>query len=303
MPPQPPDPTTLKRRPGTEPGVPERRAVARAFRKAATTYAAGDFLHAEVRSRLLERLDFVRLDPTVVLDLGAGPPAATAEVARRFPGATVVAADLVSEMLGATPQQWARVCADAARLPVGDQSVDVVVAAMLLHWCPDVPAVIAEARRVLRHPGLFLFATLGPDTLRELRRAWPAGDRHDHTLAFTDMHNLGDELVRAGFAEPVVDAETLTITYRDIARLFDDLRAVGATNVACGRRPTLTGRRRWAGMTAAYEKERTSAGTLPASIEVIYGQAWAGELRSDRPEVPGEVSIPVERLSRRRAGP
>jgi malonyl-CoA O-methyltransferase len=300
MPPQPRDPTTAKPRPGTGP---DQRAVARAFRNAAARYAANDFLHAEVRSRLLERLDFVRLDPSVVLDLGAGPPEATDEVARRFPGATVIAADLVPEMLGAAPRQWPRVCADAARLPLGEQSVDVVVAAMLLHWCPDVPAVIAEAQRVLRHPGLFLFATLGPDTLRELRRAWPAGDRHDHTLAFTDMHNLGDELVRAGFAEPVVDAETLTITYRAIARLFDDLRAVGATNVARGRRPTLTGRRRWAAMTAAYEKERTSAGALPASIEVIYGQAWAGGLRSDRPAQPGEVSVPLERLSRRRAGP
>lgn len=300
MPPKPTDPTTTKLRPGTGP---EPRAVARAFRKAAATYAAGDFLHAELRARLLERLDLVRLEPAVVLDLGAGPPEATAEVARRFPGATVVAADLVPEMLGATPQEWPRVCADAARLPLSDQSVDVVVAAMLLHWCQNVPAVVAEARRVLRHPGLFLFATLGPDTLKELRRAWLADDRYDHTLAFTDMHNLGDELVRAGFAEPVVDAEALTITYRDITRLVDDLRAVGATNLASGRRPSLTGRRRWAAMTAAYDERRTAAGVLPASIEVIYGQAWAGEQRSDQPEGDGEVSFPLERLRRRRPGP
>ena len=143
------------------------------------------------------------------------------------------------------------------------------MAGMLLHWCADPPAVLAEIRRVLRFPGLFIFSTLGPDTLTEFRSAWPRADPHSHTLAFTDMHNLGDALVRAGFAEPVVDRERLTITYPDIARLVAELRSVGAADLSPGRRRTLTGRQRWATMTEAYDRQRNVAGALPVTIEVI----------------------------------
>ena len=148
--------------PGADMTGPDRHAVARAFRRAAAGYARADFLHAEIRARLLERLDFVRLEPQAILDLGAGPPEATTALARRFPGSRLLALDLVPEMLGTAPQGWSRLCADAARLPLPDASVDLVSAGMLLHWCADPAAVLAEARRVLRYPGLFLFSTLGP---------------------------------------------------------------------------------------------------------------------------------------------
>jgi malonyl-CoA O-methyltransferase len=279
---------------------PSRRAVARAFRRAAPGYAQGDFLHAELRSRLLDRLRHMRLQPANVLDLGAGPPEATADIAARLPKARLIAIDLVPEMLGASPDPWARVCADAARLPLADASVDLVVAAMLLHWCEDAPAVLAEARRVLRYPGLLLLTTLGPDTFKELRSAWPRDDRQGRTLDFTDMHNLGDALVRAGFAEPVVDTERLTVTYRDLDSAVHDLRAVGATNLAPGRRRSLTGRERWASMASAYEKMRNAEGVLPASIEVIYGQAWAGE---GRQATAGEIAVPLRKISHRGARP
>jgi malonyl-CoA O-methyltransferase len=279
---------------------PDRQAVARAFRKAAPGYARSDFLHAEVRSRLLERLDVVRLTPTAILDLGAGPPEATAEIGRCFPASYVLALDLVPAMLGPAPQELPRICADAACLPLPDGSVDLVVASMLLHWCEDPVTVLTEVRRVLRYPGLFSFATLGPDTLREFRAAWPRQDRHTHTLAFPDMHNLGDALVRAGFAEPVVDAETLTITYRDVNRLVADLRGVGAANLGPERRRTLTGRGRWKAMTAAYERQRTGQGVLPVTMEVIYGHAWAGDPARRFVEPAGEIAVPLEKLLRRR---
>jgi malonyl-CoA O-methyltransferase len=184
-------------------------------------------------------------------------------------------------------------------LPLADASVDLVTAGMLLHWCADPAAVLAEVRRVLRYPGFFLFSTLGPDTLREFRSAWPRADRHSHALAFTDMHNLGDALVRAGFAEPVVDAERLTITYPDIARLVAELRSVGATDLSPARRRTLTGRRRWAEMTDAYHQKRNSAGALPVTVEVIYGQAWTGDPASRMKGPAGEFAVPVDRLGRR----
>jgi malonyl-CoA O-methyltransferase len=278
---------------------PDRHAVARAFRKAADSYAREDFLHAEIRSRLLERLDYVRLAPQAILDLGAGPPDATETLAARFPDSRVLALDLVAEMLGAAPKPWSLVCADAARLPLPDASLDLVAAGMLLHWCADPDAVLAEARRVLRYPGLFIFSTLGPDTLREFRSAWPLADSHSHTLDFADMHNLGDALVRAGFAEPVVDVERLTITYPDISCLVAELRHVGAADLGPRRRSTLTGRRRWAAMTEAYDRQRNDAGALPVTVEVIYGHAWSGDPGGRRHGPEGEFEVPIERLQRR----
>jgi malonyl-CoA O-methyltransferase len=280
-------------------GGPRRRAVARAFRRVAAGYAAADFLHREVRARLIERLDPVGLAPATVIDLGAGPPEATADLAARFPASHVVAVDLVAPMLGAAPQPWDRLCADAARLPLPGARADLVVASLLLPWCEDAPAVLAEARRVLRFPGLFAFATLGPATLRELAAAWPRPDPHTHTLPFPDLHDLGDALVRAGFADPVVDAETLTVTYRDLARGVADLRGVGAADLGPARRRTLTGRRRWAAMAAAYERLRTPDGVLPATVEVLYGHAWSGEAARRFVEPAGEITVPLDQLRHR----
>ncbi|MBW7931574.1 MAG: methyltransferase domain-containing protein [Gammaproteobacteria bacterium] len=276
---------------------PARPAVARAFRKVAEGYAAADFMHAEIASRLHAHLDLVTLQPATILDLGAGPPAATAALAARFPGARLLAVDLVPEMLGREPQGWQRLCADAARLPLPGQSVDLVVAGMLLHWCTDPAAVLAELRRVLRTPGLLLLSTPGPDSLIELRRAWRQADDLPHTLAFTEMHNLGDALIRAGFAEPVVDVETLTVTYREATRLVDDLRRVGASDLGPERRRSLTAPGRWRAMLEALEAGRNADGQLALTLEVIYAQAWT----SDRFPLPGDgVEIPVERIRYRR---
>ncbi len=137
------------------------------------------------------------------------------------------------------------VCADSHRLPFADASVDIIVSNLMVPGCADPVAVFREARRVLRTPGLLLFSTLGPDTLKEVRRAWPADDPHPHVHAFADMHNIGDALVGAGFREPVMDVEMLTVNYREVRRLVTDLRAVAATNQLAARRRSLTGTGRW----------------------------------------------------------
>ncbi len=276
---------------------PDRRAVTRAFRRSAAGYAAADFLHAEIRARLLERLDLVALQPATLLDLGAGPAGASTDLAARYPAGHVLALDLAPEMLGQSASGWDRLCADAAQLPLADRSVDLVVAGMMLHWCEDAAAVLAEVRRVLRFPGLLLLSTLGPDTLRELRAAWAAVDRHTHTLVFPDMHNLGDALVRAGFAEPVVDSHVLTVTYSDVGRMAQDLRGVGAADLSPGRRRTLTGPGRWQAMTTGLERQRSPEGKLPVTVEVIYGHAWTAQPRVQGPA--DEVVVPLERLRRR----
>src|SRR5437867_3798571 len=98
---------------------------------------------------------------------------------------------------------------------------------LALHWANDPPRVFAEFRRVLKVGGLLTFTTLGPDTLKELRAAFAYADGYTHTNRFIDMHDLGDMLVAAGFADPVMDMEHLTMTYAEPRPLLAELKAVG----------------------------------------------------------------------------
>jgi malonyl-CoA O-methyltransferase len=252
--------------------------VRRSFDRAATTYDAAAVLHAEVRSNLLARLDLMKLAPRVALDAGAGTGHASQALIRRYPKALIIALDSSQPMLQAAGrrQTWlrrfARVCADAAHLPLAEGSVDLIISNLMLQWC-DLDAVFAEFRRVLAPHGLVSFTTLGPDTLRELRSAWRAADSRTHVNQFIDMHDIGDALVRAGFASPVLDVERYTLTYPDLRRVAADLKDTGAHNATMGRARGLTGRRRFAAVQVAYEAYRQD-GRLPATYEVVFGHAW-----------------------------
>ena len=287
----------------TDPFHLDRARTRRAFDRAAPGYDDAAVLQGRVREELLGRLDLVRLEPAVVLDLGAGTGHASIALKRRYRTAQVVALDLSHAMLAEAARRqtllrrFRRVCADAAALPLGTASVDLVFSNLVLHWCNDPDAVFRECRRVLRPGGLFTFSTFGPDTLVELRRAWAAADGYTHVNRFIDMHDLGDALVRAGLAEPVMDVERLTLTYATAQDLMRDLEAIGARNANDGRPRGLTGKGTLARMIAAYERFRRG-GRLPATCEVVYGQAWAPVARPLPQAAPGEVRIPVGRIGR-----
>ncbi len=254
------------------------RWARRSFDRAAGTYDAAAVLHAQVRETLLTRLEFTKLTPRAVLDAGAGTGHASRALTRRYPKALVIALDSSNGMLrvAARQQSWfrpfARVCADAELLPFKDGSVDLIVSNLMVHWCnPD--AVFAEFRRVLAPHGLLSFSAFGPDTLRELRDSWGEVDSRTHVHRFIDMHDLGDALVRGGFAAPVLDVERFTLSYLDVRKIAADLKATGAHNATMGRAPGLTGPRKFAGMQAAYERFRQN-GRLPATYEVVFAHAW-----------------------------
>jgi malonyl-CoA O-methyltransferase len=276
--------------------------VRRSFDKAAKTYDAAAVVPGEIRNRLLERLDLVKLQPKVVLDLGAGTGHSSKALKQRYKTAEVVAIDLAPRMLveANRQQSWLRkfhrIVADAHRLPIKDASTQLVFSNLMLEWCHDPDAVFQEIRRVLQPGGLLTFATLGPDTLRELRAGWRKIDAHPHVHRFIDMHDLGDALMRAGLAEPVMDTERLTVTYPHLDALFKELVASGSSNLAHGRSRGLTTRGRLESLRQAVRpaSEQTA---LPVSVEVVYGHAWAGELRP-RSRAGGEVRIPVSNVTR-----
>lgn len=280
--------------------------VRASFSSAARTYDASAVLQAQVRDELLDRLDVLRVQPRVVLDLGAGTGHGSIALKRRYPSSRVVALDLAPGMLQEARRRqtllrrFDRVVADAAALPLKDASVDMVCSNLMLQWCNDPDRVFRECRRVLRPGGVLHLTTFGPDTLVELRRAWAAADpAHAHVSRFLDMHDLGDAVVRAGFAEPVLDVERYTLTYADARDLMRDLKAIGAHNATTGRARGLTGKSTLARMLAAYEGERRD-GKLPATYEVVYAQAWCptGPRRAG-PRQRGEVAIPVGSIGRR----
>jgi malonyl-CoA O-methyltransferase len=280
------------------------RTVRRSFDRACRTYDAAAAVQGEIRTRMLERLDIVRLQPTTVLDLGAGTGHASRELKRRYPSAQVIALDSSLAMLRASaPQQrflrrFAPVCGDAHRLPVRSQSFDLVLSNLLLEWCHEPDAVFGEVARVLRPKGLFTFTTVGPDTLKEVRELWRGVDPFTHVHRFIDMHDFGDALLRAGFAEPVMDTERLTVTYRDLSTLLDEIRGSGARNIAQGRPHGLTGRARGA-LVRSRSEELVRNGPLCVSVEVIHGHAWSVGERTSR-RVGDEVLVPFERLRTRR---
>ena len=283
------------------------RKVRRTFARAAASYDGADVLQTEVRDRLLDRLQWVQLQPRRILDLGAGTGRALPALAARFPEAELVGLDITPAMLRVAASQPGSsasngpllVCADAARLPFPDQSMDLVFSSLAIHWSPALDNVLAEVRRVLRHPGLFTFTTPGPESYRELRAAWRAVDPSPHVMPFPEMRALGDGLVRAGLAEPVMDTDTLTLKYRSFGQLVADLRATGTTNASTGRNPGLTGRQAWLRLAAAYEKERDADGLLPATVEIVFGQAWAPGTSRRRHSPGDEISVPLDSLSRR----
>ncbi len=259
----------------------DRSGVRAAFDRAGATYEAAAVLQAQVGEELIERLAPFDFSPAVILDLGAGTGRLSAELKRRYRRARVMALDLAPGMLlqAKRHQGWLhrfdRVCADAARLPLVSESADVVFSNLMLQWCDPPDSTLSEVRRVLKPHGFFAFSTFGPDTLKELRDAWGEADARTHVNRFLDMHDVGDALMRAGFTEPVLDVERLTVTYADVMALMRDLKSIGARNMTAGRWRSLTGKTRLQRMIKGYEAYRRD-GRLPATYEVIYAAAWAG---------------------------
>ena len=285
----------------------DRRAVAQAFDRASGSYDAAAALQERVRNELLGRLDELKIEPRSILDLGAGTGHGTRALKRRHPGATVIAMDIAPGMLQQAKQQsrwlrrFERVRADAYALPFADGAFDLVFSSLMLQWCDDLDAVFGEIARVLKPGGLLLFSTFGPGTLAELRDAWAsAGDARNHVNHFFDPQALGSALMQASLAEPVLDVDRIVGRYADVMSLMRELKAIGAHNVTQGRAHGLTGPRRLAAMTQAYETQRRD-GKLPATWEIIHASAWGAERRMPENEgFPHEALISPSAIRRRK---
>ena len=291
-------------------GDPYRRdkaGIRRNFERAAGSYDQVAVLQQTIGERLLERLDVIRLEPGRILDLGAGTGRLSARLAHRYDPAQVIQVDLAFDMLqrsGRTADNAGTpmlVCADAESLPVADGCAGFAFSNLMFQWVTRLDAALEEIYRSLQPGGLLLFSTFGPDSLAQLRDSWAKVDEHVHVNAFTDMHDVGDALVRAGFLDPVMEVDTFTLIYDDGVALMKELKSLGATNVNAGRRKSLTGKHALQAMLAEYEKHRQTDG-LPATFEAIYGHAWVPETKQGRREDREQGVFPLSFRARADAG-
>ena len=264
----------------------DRKAMRTAFEKAASSYDTVAVLQQEVADRLVDRMKLMSMKPVSILDAGSGTGFVSQLLATRYPKAKITALDLAFNMLKQAKgkrtfkQRWNKnfnyVNAEVEILPFADASFELVISGLTLQWCQDLPKVFAEFKRILAPGGLLIFSSFGPDTLKELRQSWAEVDELAHVNAFADLHDVGDALLQTGFADPVMDMEMLTVTYKDVITVMSDLKQIGAHNVMQGRSHNITGKNKLQKMIKAYEQFRAD-GLLPVSHEIVYGHAWVPE--------------------------
>ncbi len=251
-----------------------------------------DFLHREIAQRLADRLDDIRQDFPMALDLGCRDGILGRLLAGRNAIDTLIQCDLSPAMARrAGPLALA---ADEEALPFAPANFDLVVSNLSLHWVNDLPGTLAQIRAALRPNGLFLAAMLGGETLHELRACLmeaemeEAGGISPRISPFTAVRDAGALLQRAGFALPVADLDRITVTYGTPLKLFRDLHGMGESN-ALRERPKTLGRRNLLPRAAALYQERygTADGRVPARFDVIYMHGWAPHPSQQKPLRPG----------------
>jgi malonyl-CoA O-methyltransferase len=254
--------------------------VAFSFKKVAKGYEESAWLSQEIAMRMMERLDVIKLNPKNIIDVGASTGFTSRLLEKRYPKANLFVCDLAEAMVKNARERarwWTKqrfICANALKLPFKNQSMDLLFANLLLHWCFPLTTVFQEWHRVLKPGGLLVFSTYGMDTLSELRKSWQAVDAFPHIHPFFDILVLGDALMSI-FNNPVLDVDRLKVSYPKVQQLMQELKAWGAKNQLKDRRKGLTGKHGMGKMIATYEKEFHNAkGEIIATFEVIYGHAW-----------------------------
>ena len=273
----------------------DRRLVRLRRERAARRWYDHDFLFREVAERLTERLDDIRRDFPLALEWGRRGDALGTALRQRAGIGTVVHAGLSpSSVLDAGPSA---VVADEEALPFRDNTFDLIASLLSLHWVNDLPGALAQARRALKPDGLFLAALFGGGTLAELRDALMDAEMQEEggvsprVSPFADVRDMGGLLQRAGFALPVVDADTITVTFPDALALMKDLRGMGETNAVKARRAGFLRRATLARTVEVYRARHADAdGRIPATFRIIFVTAWAPSATQQKPLRPGSAT-------------
>lgn len=280
-------------------------ALKKGLNKTAETYEHHSQMPRLIGEELLERLSLLKLQPERILDLGAGTGKLSRDLLKLYPKARIYCIDLSENRLrfAKGKRKWFRqqhyITADMHTLPFASESFDLVVSNLAWYWADHLHQAIYEAKRVLKINGTLMFSTLGPDTLRELRASFAIASNDPHINTFLDMHDVGDALLKAGFADPVMDVEYFTQTVKTLFHLFKQLKASGEINYQALRSRGLMGKKILNAVTQHYEQYRNGK-TLPVTTEAVFGYAWRKEELATANE-KGEIVIPISEIKRSEA--
>ncbi|MBP6917899.1 MAG: malonyl-ACP O-methyltransferase BioC [Legionellaceae bacterium] len=274
--------------------------IGQSFNAHAGEYEAEAQVQLEIGQRLFERLDYLKMSPRTILDIGCGPGTFLTQLAKRYPKAEIVALDIAHSMLSiakakqTTTDSWHIINADMHQMPFANDQFDLIFSNQVLHWTHSLPAVLGEWQRILRPDGCLLFSTLGPDTFQELRQAFQQVDAHAHVNTFYDMHHVGDCLLKQAFADPVVDMEVISAHYDSLKSMLGNIKSQGVKNIHEKRKSGLMGKDAWRKFEEFMALTQTLTHKYPLTYEVVYGHAWKSA--HQRVHHGGETTISIAEL-------
>lgn len=280
----------------------DRPTLRRRRERAAAEFDAHDFLVAEVADRLADRLDDVKRSFPLALDLGCHAGTFASQVGPRGGIETLIQADLAPAMARRAADAPSAIrhrpvlAADEEFLPFAERSFDLAVSGMALHWANDLPGALLQINHALKPDGLFLAALPGGETLHELRHALLLaeseleGGAGPRVSPFAELQDATALLQRAGFALPVSDVDTITVTYPDPLRLMADLRGMGQSNAVRDRRRAWTRRGTLLRAAELYrEIYGTPDGRVPATFQILFLTGWRPDASQPLPLRPGDA--------------
>jgi len=281
----------------------DKNQVIKSFNRAAPTYEQWSKLQKMVDDSLLERLEWLKLEPQHILDVGGGIGRLSRTLSQQYQNAEVYSIDISTTMVQVAHQKAFNeihqphfICADGAQLPFADNSIDLLMSNLMLQWCNDIQTIFAEFARVLKPDGALFFSTFGPETLIELRHSFAQVDDAIHLNHFLDMHDIGDTLLQVGLTNPVMDVDWFQFIYNDVKQLMFELKQIGAHNMTVGRPRGLMGKDKFRAMLTAYEQYRLPDDSIPATYEIVYGHARGR--KNTELQTPHTVTIPISQLKK-----
>ena len=266
--------------------------ILKSFDAKSSSYDEYSFVQKEVSERMIKRLKFLKSKPLNILDIGCGTGYLSDLISQYLPNSNIVCMDFSYEMVSQCKSKNIKLeplVADAEYMPFKASTFDLVISSFTLHWCQQIDKIFSDIFRILKNDGNFMFTTVGPDTLKELRNAYKLIDNYEHINTFDDMHTYGDILLSSGFHDPVMDVERLIIEYKNFNEVLQSLRKTGASTVIYNE-SKFTTKKSLKNLENHYKKNNKNA-LFPVTYEMIYGVAWKKSAQNPK---NNEVVIPIK---------